>query len=197
MYGNMFSQESIYEHAAEPKGDYSDPSNPRVFFDIKIGSAEPERIEFELYANACPKTAENFRALCTGEKGATSSGLNLHYKGVKFHRNIKNFMIQGGDFERENGTGGQSIYGEKFEDEPFLAKHLKRGVLSMANAGPNTNGSQFFLCFTATPHLDGKHVVFGQAIKNVELLDKLEAAETGANDLPNEDIIIYDCGQLE
>merc|ERR1712087_198278 len=164
-----------------------DPSNLRVFFDIKIGSAEPERIEFELYANAAPKTAENFRALCTGEKGDHARGFKLHYKGNKFHRNIDGFMIQGGDIERENGTGGASIYGDKFEDEPFLAKHTKRGMLSMANAGPNTNGSQFFILYKDTPHLDGKHVVFGNCYKGYHLLDMFEKTPGNSEDKPNED----------
>ncbi len=106
-------------------------------------------------------------------------------------------MIQGGDFERENGTGGKSIYGEKFDDEKFEVKHTKRGILSMANAGKNTNGSQFFLCFNQTPHLNGKHVVFGHVIKNIELLDKMEDRDVGPNDLPEQDIIIVDCGQLD
>ncbi|GAA5886317.1 hypothetical protein JCM16303_003761 [Sporobolomyces ruberrimus] len=134
-------------------------SNPRVFFDIKINDNNAGRIIMELFADVTPKTAENFRALCTGEKGTGQSGVPLHYKGSKFHRIIKGFMCQGGDFTRGNGTGGESIYGEKFEDENFELKHEKPFMLSMANAGPNTNGSQFFITTVPTPHLDGKHTL--------------------------------------
>ena len=122
-------------------------SNPRVFFDVTIGGQNAGRITMELYADVVPKTAENFRALCTGEKGVGKSGKPLHFKGSSFHRVINEFMAQGGDFTAGNGTGGESIYGMKFPDENFTKKHTKRGDLSMANAGPNTNGSQFFLCF--------------------------------------------------
>lgn len=144
-----------------------------VFLDINIGGNESGRIEIELFSDT-PKTAENFRCLCTGEKGLGKSGKPLHLKGSVFHRVINNFMAQGGDFTIGNGTGGESIYGAKFADENFNRKHTGRGCLSMANSGPNTNGSQFFLCFKKTSHLDGKHVVFGQVIKGIEFLDSLE-----------------------
>ena len=140
-----------------------------VFFDITVGGQSAGRIEIELY-NDAPNTAENFRALCTGEKGVGKSGKALHYKGCAFHRIIPGFMAQGGDFTKFNGTGGESIYGEKFADENFNRKHTGPGILSMANAGPNTNGSQFFLCFDAFPHLDGKHTVFGKVTSGIEVL---------------------------
>lgn len=142
-----------------------------------------------------PKTAENFRALCTGEKGAGKSGKQLSYKNSIFHRVIKSFMIQGGDFTAFNGTGGESIYGEKFDDENFDLKHEKPFLLSMANSGPGTNGSQFFVTTVPTPHLDGKHVVFGQVINGKNIIREIENLPT-QSDKPAQDVTIADCGQL-
>lgn len=174
-----------------------DGENTRVYFDVKIGDDEPQRIVFELFTKIVPKTAENFRALCTGEKGiGPTTGKPLHYKGCPFHRIIKDFMIQGGDFSNKDGTGGESIYGAKFEDETFELKHDKPGLLSMANAGPDTNGSQFFITTVATPHLDGKHVVFGKVEKGMDVVRLLEDQKTGENDKPLKECFIYDCGEL-
>ena len=170
-------------------------SNPKVFFDISIGGAAAGKVTMELYKDTTPITAENFRALCTGEKGKGNSGKDLSFKGCKFHRVIKGFMAQGGDFTVGNGTGGESIYGNKFNDENFNKKHTGRGVLSMANAGPNTNGSQFFLCFVATPHLDGKHTVFGQVVDGMDVLDKIENNPCGARDVPTKAVEITNCGE--
>ncbi|EWC46586.1 peptidyl-prolyl cis-trans isomerase D [Drechslerella stenobrocha 248] len=168
----------------------------RVFFDISIGDRRPERVTFELYSDVVPKTTENFRALCTGEKGVGKSGKPLHYKGSGFHRIIKKFMCQGGDFTAGNGTGGESIYGEKFEDENLELKHDKPFLLSMANAGPGTNGSQFFITTVPTPHLDGKHVVFGHVISGKSTVRKMEETRTDTQDRPGRPIVIQDCGEL-
>ncbi|TPX33914.1 hypothetical protein SmJEL517_g03386 [Synchytrium microbalum] len=168
----------------------------RVFFDITIGSEDVGRIVFELYTGVVPKTAENFRALCTGEKGVGREGKPLHFANSTFHRIIKSFMLQGGDFTRGNGTGGESIYGEKFDDENFELKHEKAGLLSMANSGPGTNGSQFFITTVPTPHLDGKHVVFGRVIKGMAVVRKMENTPTGANDVPEMPVVIAKCGEL-
>ncbi|EAZ62972.1 Peptidyl-prolyl cis-trans isomerase CPR6 (PPIase) (Rotamase) [Scheffersomyces stipitis CBS 6054] len=172
-------------------------SNPIVYFDITANGVEKGRVVFELFCDVVPKTAENFRALCTGEKGISAqSGKPLHYKGSIFHRVIKDFMCQGGDFTHGSGIGGESIYGEKFEDENFKLIHDKPFLLSMANAGPNTNGSQFFITTVPTSHLNGKHVVFGKVIQGKSIVRQLERCEKGASDKPVEDWIIADCGEL-
>ncbi len=147
----------------------------KVYFDVSIGNEPAGRIVFGLFGDDVPKTAENFRCLCTGEKGEGKSGKALHFKDSNFHRVIPNFMLQGGDFTRGDGTGGESIYGEKFKDESFKFVHDVPGLLSMANAGPNTNGSQFFITTVPTAWLNGKHVVFGRVLEGMEVVKKIEA----------------------
>lgn len=169
--------------------------NPQVFLDISIDGAPAGRLIFELFADVVPKTAENFRALCTGEKGMGRKGKPLTYKGSSFHRIIPDFMCQGGDFTAGNGTGGESIYGGTFADENFQCKHDKSGLLSMANAGPGTNGSQFFITTTVTPWLDGKHVVFGELKEGLEVLREMEARGSRSGK-PAANVVIADCGEI-
>lgn len=168
---------------------------PQTFFDIKIDGKDAGRIIFTLLSDYVPKTAENFRALCTGEKGIGKCGLPLHYKGSKFHRIIPNFMIQGGDFTNFNGTGGESIYGMKFDDELLEIDHGQEGILSMANAGPNTNGSQFFITTVPTPWLNGHHVVFGYVSDGYGVVKDIEKYGTD-NGMPSANCEISDCGMI-
>jgi len=191
-FGGSNKQPNSMSSSADLKSkggsQHHNPSNPVCYFDVQIGADEVGRIEMELFEDVTPKTAENFRALCTGEKG-------YGYKGCVFHRIIPNFMIQGGDFTRGNGTGGKSIYGNKFNDENFVLTHDGAGVLSMANAGPNTNGSQFFITTVKTSWLDGKHVVFGRVCSGLDIMRLLEkhGSSSGAT---SQRCFIKDSGQL-
>jgi peptidyl-prolyl isomerase H (cyclophilin H) len=172
------------------------PENPVVFFDIAINNNPVGRIYMELFADVVPKTAENFRQFCVGEK--LRDGLPIGYKNINFHRIIKDFMIQGGDFIKGDGTGSYSIYGESFNDENFILKHDQPGLLSMANSGKNTNGCQFFLTLNACEWLDNKHVVFGKVIDGASMLTlrKIENVSTGYGDKPKYLVTITECGQM-
>ncbi|KAL7125318.1 hypothetical protein ABFS83_14G109500 [Erythranthe nasuta] len=169
----------------------------RCFLDINIGDELEGRIVVELYNDVVPLTAENFRALCTGEKGfGKEVGVPMHYKGSCFHRVVKGFMVQGGDTSSGHGRGGESIYGLRFDDENFELKHERKGTLSMANTGPNSNGSQFFITTTRTSHLDGKHVVFGRVIKGMGVVRSIEHLPVGEEDFPTVPVSISDCGEI-
>lgn len=170
------------------------PNNPVVFFDVAVGSTEIGRIKFELFADMVPKTAENFRQFCTGEY--RKDGVPIGYKRSAFHRVIKDFMVQGGDFVNGDGTGLTSVYGGPFADENFKLKHSGPGILSMANSGKDTNGCQFFITCAACEFLDGKHVVFGRVIDGLLVLRKIENIPTGPNNKPKIAVSISQCGEM-
>jgi len=170
---------------------------PRCFFDIEIGGVGVGRVILELFANKCPKTCDNFRQLCTGEGGlGTTTEKPLHYKNSVFHRVIKDFMIQGGDFSNSNGTGGESVYGGTFEDEDLTGKHDEPFLLSMANRGPNTNGSQFFILTQPAPHLNGVHVVFGKVAVGQAIIKQIEGLPVDRKSRPLSDVRVVNCGEL-
>ena len=192
-YSGKQSEDGEEKKAGLEGGEDGEPvpkrrANPRCYLDIKVGSENIGRVVIELHSDIVPRTVDNFRALCTGEKG-------MGYKGCPFHRIIPQFMCQGGDFTNQNGTGGRSIYGNKFDDENFDLKHKGPGTLSMANSGPNTNGSQFFICLDKTDWLDGKHVVFGHVIEGMDVVRKMEkyGTQSGKTSQP---VIISECGEL-
>lgn len=164
--------------------------NPKVAMDVTIGGEPAGTIEAELFADVVPKTAENFRVLCRGEQGKT-----LRYAGSPFHRIIPGFMVQGGDITRGNGRGGQSIYGRRFDDENFELKHTEAGLLSMANSGPNSNSSQFFITVAPTPWLDGRHVVFGKVTSGMDVVAAMEA-QGSARGRPRTQVMMSDCRVL-
>ncbi|KAK2197813.1 bifunctional Cyclophilin-like domain superfamily/Tetratricopeptide repeat/FKBP-type peptidyl-prolyl cis-trans isomerase domain/Cyclophilin-type peptidyl-prolyl cis-trans isomerase domain/Tetratricopeptide-like helical domain superfamily/Tetratricopeptide repeat 2/Cyclophilin-type peptidyl-prolyl cis-trans isomerase [Babesia duncani] len=187
VFGSVFKKMNLYD---EKSGIRNLDTLPRVFLDISItGHVDVNRLVIALFEDTVPKTVENFKSLC-------DENAKLTFKGNKFHRLIKGFMIQGGDITNGDGTGGACIYGDQFDDEGFKDSHSERGLLSMANCGPNTNNSQFFITFVPTKHLDGKHVVFGKIVEGMEFLDILENLSTGENDRPEADVTIEHCGTL-
>eukprot|EP01101_Sappina_pedata_P006691 TRINITY_DN33_c1_g1_i1.p1 TRINITY_DN33_c1_g1~~TRINITY_DN33_c1_g1_i1.p1 ORF type:complete len:218 (-),score=112.26 TRINITY_DN33_c1_g1_i1:74-727(-) len=191
----IFFALSSFTSTAEAQPKTGPKITNKVFFDIEVDGKPSGRIVFGLYGGTVPKTVENFRALCTGEKGLGTRGKDLHYKGSGFHRIIPNFMIQGGDFTHGSGVGGESIYGERFPDENFKLRHTKAGLLSMANAGKDTNGSQFFITTVVTSWLDGKHVVFGEVVEGMDVVKMMESLGSQGGK-PSAKIIIADSGEL-
>jgi cyclophilin family peptidyl-prolyl cis-trans isomerase len=186
--------EDAWEHLL--RSDYRPPDvtiTERTYMDFSIDGEPAGRVEYGLYGNYVPRTAQNFKQLCTGEAGEGASGKPLFYKGCKIHRIIPDFMFQGGDFDNEDGTGGESIFGRTFEDEKFGVSHDKKGLLSMANSGPDSNGSQFFITVDKAPWLDGTHVVFGEVTAGMDVADRV-AKFGGDEGKPTAEVRITDCG---
>jgi cyclophilin family peptidyl-prolyl cis-trans isomerase len=193
LFGSVSAGKTATPYSGNPD---EEKITEKVFFDIAIDGKPAGRFIFGLFGATVPKTAQNFLSLAIGDRRNHVSK-RLTYKGSKFHRIIKNFMIQGGDFTSGDGRGGESIYGAKFADENFKIRHTRRGLLSMANAGPNTNGSQFFLTSVATPWLDNRHVVFGMLLEGDALLKQIENLKTDRNDGPTVSVVISNCGQID
>ena len=182
---HTLQNDNISNQTNQINNNLEENTKNNIFFDIKINDKNMGMIIFKLYDDIVPKTTNNFRQLSIHKK----------YKNTNFHRVIKDFMIQGGDFTKGDGTGGLSIYGDNFDDENFTIKHTKPGLLSMANAGPNTNGSQFFITTQPTPHLDNKHVVFGEVISGMDIIHNIENIQTN-DDKPIYSCTISDCGSI-
>ncbi|XP_039128657.1 peptidyl-prolyl cis-trans isomerase CYP21-1 isoform X1 [Dioscorea cayenensis subsp. rotundata] len=189
-------REALVSISEEVTGEVAHEVTHRVYLDVTIDGQQAGRIVVGLYGNVVPKTAENFRALCTGEKGKGSSGKNLHYKGIPFHRIISGFMIQGGDIIRKDGKGKVSIYGGTFPDENFIVKHSHAGIVSMANSGPNTNGCQFFITTVKASWLDGEHVAFGKVIQGMDTVYAIEGGAGTYNGKPRKKVLIADSGEI-
>ncbi|XP_074564442.1 peptidyl-prolyl cis-trans isomerase CYP21-1 isoform X2 [Curcuma longa] len=187
---------SIINKEARFKVEKEPEITHRVFLDVDIDGQHLGRIVIGLYGEVVPKTAENFRALCTGEKKNGTGGRNLHYKGTKFHRIISGFVIQGGDVTNSDGKGSESIYGGTFPDENFSVKHSRAGIVSMVNSGPDSNGSQFFITTVKASWLDGEHVAFGRAIQGMDTVFAIEGGAGTYNGKPRKKVIIVDSGEI-